>query len=187
MARIFPNNELSAAQLVAATPFTRWETPDNESPMNHTPFRRARLGSVPMEGDISEQMSDLSFGEENSRIISPHFNVDGPIDSCSELATPIPGYGGAPPIIPVGTGGAARATAAAQNLFKNHQFLTSEDAQQNDRESAIGIAISSGLSQWNFLFKYWLIWIIALYFESNWFLANGHLWQDHNMFGVKLS
>ncbi|APA10676.1 hypothetical protein sscle_06g054460 [Sclerotinia sclerotiorum 1980 UF-70] len=200
MARIFPNNELSAAQLVAATPFTRWETPDNESPMNHTPFRRARLGSVPMEGDISEQMSDLSFGEEfeasletrrasgirglirrasvslknrkrrhshatedrpssssspwnrlrqaasfnrNSRIISPHFNVDGPIDSCSELATPIPGYGGAPPIIPVGTGGAARATAAAQNLFKNHQFLTSEDAQQNDRESAIGIAVNS--------------------------------------------
>lgn len=84
----------------------------------------------------------------SSRIFPPQFNVDGPVDSCSELTSPIPGHGGAPPVIPIGSGSAARATAAAQN-FKNRPYLISEDTKQNDRESAIGIAVTTtpGLTQ----------------------------------------
>lgn len=74
-------------------------------------------------------------------------NIDfgGPVDSCEELQSPIPGTGTEPPIIPRGSGGAAaRATAAAQNEFfgRHRQLLTTED-QLEDRESGIGIALTT--------------------------------------------
>ncbi|RAL60059.1 hypothetical protein DID88_000685 [Monilinia fructigena] len=99
-----------------------------ERPSSSSPWHRLRQAA--------------SFNR-NSRLLPSQLTLDGPVDSCSDIASPIPGYGGAPPVIPVGTGGAARATAAAHNLFKNRQFLVSEDTQQNDRESAIGIAVTS--------------------------------------------
>jgi len=81
----------------------------------------------------------------NSRFLSPHFEYESPFDSHEELHVPIPGNGNAPPIIPRGSGGAAaRATAAAQNEYfgRNRQFLMAED-QLGDRESGIGIAITT--------------------------------------------
>ncbi|QSZ34754.1 hypothetical protein DSL72_007612 [Monilinia vaccinii-corymbosi] len=105
---------------------------------SHTIEERPSSSSSPWH-----RLRQATSFNRNSRLLPSQFSVDGPVDSCSELASPIPGYGGAPPVIPLGTGGAARATAAAQNLFKNRQFLISEDTQQNDRESAIGIAVTS--------------------------------------------
>ncbi|ESZ91159.1 putative F-box and WD40 domain protein [Sclerotinia borealis F-4128] len=105
---------------------------------SHTTEERPSSSSSPWH-----RLRQATSFNRNSRLLSPH--GDGPVDSCSELTSPIPGYGGAPPIIPTGTGGAARATAAAQNLFKNRQFLASEDTQQNDRESAIGIAMTTNI------------------------------------------
>ncbi|RDW84527.1 hypothetical protein BP6252_02117 [Coleophoma cylindrospora] len=81
----------------------------------------------------------------NSRLLPPQFDVEGPVDSCEELIAPIPGNGKAPPIIPRGSGGAAaRATAAAQNEIygRNRHLLLAED-QQGDRESGIGIALTT--------------------------------------------
>jgi F-box and WD-40 domain protein 1/11 len=71
------------------------------------------------------------------------YDYDNAVDSCTEL-TPIPGYGDAPPIIPIGSGGAAaRATAAAQNeYFGRHRQFLSADERFGDRESGIGIAMS---------------------------------------------
>ncbi|KAF7948898.1 hypothetical protein EAE96_008080 [Botrytis aclada] len=205
MTRILPNDEYSPVQqarvtLISPATARGWDIPADTSSTNGTPFRRMRLGSVPLETDILERLSDLSLNGDleepldarrtggirglirrasvslknrkrrhshtlserpssssspwhrlrqatsfnrNSRMIPSHFNFDGPVDSCSELASSTPGHAGAPPVIPIGTGGAARATAAAQNLFKNRNFLRSEDTQQNDRESAIGIAVST--------------------------------------------
>lgn len=83
----------------------------------------------------------------HSKLLPPAFDIDveGPYDSHEELHSPIPGNGRAPPIIPRGSGGAARATAAAQNEYfgfnRNLQFLLA-DEQQGDRESGIGIAVS---------------------------------------------
>ncbi|KAB8297333.1 hypothetical protein EYC80_002680 [Monilinia laxa] len=105
---------------------------------SHTIEERPSSSSSPWH-----RLRQAASFNRNSRLLPSQFTLDGPVDSCSDIASPIPGYGGAPPVIPVGTGGAARATAAAQNLFKNRQFLVSEDTQQNDRESAIGIAVTS--------------------------------------------
>ncbi|KAK6601712.1 f-box and wd40 domain-containing protein [Botrytis cinerea] len=176
MTRILPDDEYSPAQqarvtLISPATARGWDVSADTSSTNRAPFRRMRLGSVPLETDMLERMSDLSVNEDseepldarrtggirglirrasvslknrkrrhshateerpssssspwhrlrqatsfnrNSRVISSHFNFDGPVDSCSELASPTPGHGGAPPIIPAGTGGAARATAAAR-------------------------------------------------------------------------
>jgi F-box and WD-40 domain protein 1/11 len=80
----------------------------------------------------------------HSRLLLTHFDTEGPFDLHEELLSPVPGNGSAPPIIPRGSGGAARATAAAQNEYfgRNRQFLMAED-QLGDRESGIGIAITT--------------------------------------------
>lgn len=105
---------------------------------SHTIEERPSSSSSPWH-----RLRQAASFNKNSRVLPCQFSVDGPVDSSLELASPTPGHGGEPPFIPVGTGGAARATAAAQNLFKNRQFLVSEDTQQNDRESAIGIAVTT--------------------------------------------
>lgn len=74
------------------------------------------------------------------------FEFDGPeaVDSCDDLAAPIPGNGNAPPVIPRNSGGAAaRATAALQNenLERFRQLQLFEDPQA-DRESGVGIAVT---------------------------------------------
>ena len=81
----------------------------------------------------------------HSRFLPAQFDAEGPVDSCEELLSPIPGIAGAPPIIPRGSGGAAaRATAAAQNeYFGRHRQLLSAEDQLGDRESGIGIAITT--------------------------------------------
>jgi F-box and WD-40 domain protein 1/11 len=81
----------------------------------------------------------------HSRFLSSQSDSEGPIDSCEELLSPIPGIGAAPPIIPRGSGGAAaRATAAAQNeYFGRHRQLLSAEDQLGDRESGIGIALTT--------------------------------------------
>jgi F-box and WD-40 domain protein 1/11 len=80
----------------------------------------------------------------HSRLVPTQFDIEGPFDSHEELLSPIPGNGSAPPIIPPGSGRAARATAAAQNEYfgRNRQFLIAED-HLGDRESGIGIAITT--------------------------------------------
>ncbi|KAI0443825.1 quinon protein alcohol dehydrogenase-like superfamily [Xylaria telfairii] len=58
---------------------------------------------------------------------------------------PVPGHGFAPPIIPQHTGAAAKAAAAIQNeylAFARHHYLSGDEF--NDRESGIGIAITTG-------------------------------------------
>jgi F-box and WD-40 domain protein 1/11 len=70
----------------------------------------------------------------------PCFDEDFSTDT-SETLSPIPGFGGAPPIIPHGHGGqAARANAAAQNemMFGRYRQL----GQLEDQESGIGIALT---------------------------------------------
>ncbi|RFU31792.1 hypothetical protein B7463_g4554, partial [Scytalidium lignicola] len=78
-----------------------------------------------------------------SRILLPH-EVQDLLEEgdCpyEKFLSPIPGNGSAPPIIPLGTGKAARATAAAQNQY--HRQLLSPDEQQMDRESGIGISLT---------------------------------------------
>jgi F-box and WD-40 domain protein 1/11 len=92
------------------------------------------------------RLKTVASFQRHSRFLSPDFDIEGPFDSDEELQSPIPGIGSAPPIIPRGSGGAAaRATAAAQNeyLGRNRQFLFA-DEQQGDRESGIGIAVTTG-------------------------------------------
>lgn len=81
----------------------------------------------------------------HSRFLPAQLDSEGPINSCEELLSPIPGIGAAPPIIPRGVGGAAaRATAAAQNeYFGRHRQLLSAEDQLEDRESGIGIALTT--------------------------------------------
>jgi F-box and WD-40 domain protein 1/11 len=72
------------------------------------------------------------------------YDYEAAVDSCTEFMSPIPGYGDAPPIIPIGCGGAAaRATAAAQNEYfgRYRQFLSPHE-HFGDSESGIGIAMS---------------------------------------------
>ncbi|TAQ85720.1 hypothetical protein B7494_g5943 [Chlorociboria aeruginascens] len=72
------------------------------------------------------------------------FGHEGPVDSCEELTIPMPGSAAAPPIIPPGTGKAARATAAAQNeYFERHRQLLCAKDQLGDRESGIGIVVTA--------------------------------------------
>jgi F-box and WD-40 domain protein 1/11 len=81
----------------------------------------------------------------HSKFQPPHLSTEEPVDSCEELFAPIPGTGTEPPIIPRGNGGArARATAAAQNEYfgRHRQLLYAED-QLGDRESGIGIALTT--------------------------------------------
>ncbi|KAI9646121.1 hypothetical protein NHQ30_005561 [Ciborinia camelliae] len=104
---------------------------------SHTTEERPSSSSSPWH-----RLRQATSFNRNSRASSSQFMMDGPVDSCAALVPTVPGHAG-PPIIPYGTGAAARATAAAQNLFKNRQFLASEDIQQNDRESAIGIAVTT--------------------------------------------
>ena len=88
--------------------------------------------------------SAASF-QRHSKFLPPHFDAECPVDSHEELHSPIPGIGSAPPIIPLGSGGAAaRATASAQNEYfaRTRQFLLPEE-QQGDRESGIGIALAT--------------------------------------------
>ncbi|KAH6681870.1 WD40-repeat-containing domain protein [Halenospora varia] len=79
----------------------------------------------------------------HSRCFPPQcFEAEVSSDSTEDFLSPIPGYNGAPPIIPRGSGGeAARATAAAQNefLFGRHRQFN----QLEDRESGIGIALTN--------------------------------------------
>ena len=92
---------------------------------------------------ISRLREAASFNRQ-SRIPSQFEFGGGPVDSCEELMAPIPGNGAAPPVIPRGSGGAARATAAAQNeYFVRHRQLLSPDDQLGDRESGIGIALTT--------------------------------------------
>jgi F-box and WD-40 domain protein 1/11 len=81
----------------------------------------------------------------HSRFLPSQLDFEEPVDSCEELMAPIPGVGAAPPIIPRGSGGAAaRATAAAQNeYFGRHRQLLSAEDQLEDRESGIGIALTT--------------------------------------------
>ena len=92
---------------------------------------------------INRLREAASFNRQ-SRIPS-HFDLGGgPVDSCEELTAPIPGSGAAPPVIPRGSGGAARATAALQNeYFVRHRQYLSPDDQLGDRESGIGIALTT--------------------------------------------
>lgn len=83
----------------------------------------------------------------HSRVLLTHLDLDGPVDSAEELLAPIPGSGKAPPIIPRGSGGAAaRATAAAQNEYfgRHRHLLAAAEDQLGDRESGIGIALTTG-------------------------------------------
>lgn len=81
-------------------------------------------------------------------VFPSEYDHDTAVDSCTEFMSPIPGYGDAPPVIPVGSGGAAaRATAAAQNeYFSRHRQFLSADDRFGDSESGIGIAISPTVS-----------------------------------------
>lgn len=91
---------------------------------------------------INRLREATSFNRQ-SRLPS-YFDAGGPVDSCEELMAPIPGSRAAPPIIPRGSGGAARATAAAQNeYFVRHRQFLSPDDQMEDRESGIGIALTT--------------------------------------------
>ncbi|KAG9245192.1 WD40-repeat-containing domain protein [Calycina marina] len=61
-----------------------------------------------------------------------------------ELLAPIPGNATSPPVIPRGSGGAqARAMAAAQNEIHMNQQSLSPYQQLEDRESGIGIALTT--------------------------------------------
>ena len=61
----------------------------------------------------------------------------------------MPGPGNGPPIIPPNTGGAARAAAAAfQNNALERKWFYPEE-YQNDRESGIGIAVTSSESEFS--------------------------------------
>jgi F-box and WD-40 domain protein 1/11 len=95
-------------------------------------------------GSTWNRLRQATSFSRNSRVLPPHFDAGGPVDSCEELGLPIPGYAGAPPVIPFGSGSAARATAAAQNEFlnKHRQLLVPDDKLHNDRESGIGIALA---------------------------------------------
>ena len=81
----------------------------------------------------------------HSRFLSVPFDAEGPVDSCEELSSPIPGIGTAPPIIPRGSGGAAaRRQAAAQNeYFGRHRQLLLPEENYGDRESGIGIPVTT--------------------------------------------
>ncbi|KAH9992382.1 WD40-repeat-containing domain protein [Xylariaceae sp. FL0662B] len=63
---------------------------------------------------------------------------------------PVPGHGLAPPIIPQHTGAAAKAAAAMQNeymsLARQRQEWFSNEEFQNDRESGIGITVTTPMS-----------------------------------------
>jgi F-box and WD-40 domain protein 1/11 len=105
-----------------------------ERPQTASPWNRLRQAT--------------SFNRHSKGFLAaPDFD-DGPSTDTSEILSPIPGFGGAPPIIPRGSGGeAARATAAAQNeiLFRRNRQL----GQLEDQESGIGIALTvdSALSE----------------------------------------
>jgi F-box and WD-40 domain protein 1/11 len=82
----------------------------------------------------------------HSRVLSVPFDTEGPVDSCEELLSPVPGAGASPPIIPRGSGGAAaRRTAAAQNEYfgRHRQLLIPAEDELGDRESGIGIALTT--------------------------------------------
>jgi F-box and WD-40 domain protein 1/11 len=80
----------------------------------------------------------------HSRFLPSTFDEEDAYESHEMHLTPIPGNGNAPPIIPGCGGAAARANAAAQNEYLEHnrQLLFPED-QLGDRESGIGIAITA--------------------------------------------
>ena len=89
--------------------------------------------------------SAASF-QRHSRFLPSDYNLETPIDSYEKFTSPVPGNANAPPIIPLGSGGAARATAAAQNEYygrRSRQFehLVS-DEPFGDRESGIGISVT---------------------------------------------
>jgi F-box and WD-40 domain protein 1/11 len=96
----------------------------------------------PQTASTWNRLRQATSFNRNSRCFpsGPCFDEDFSTDT-SETLSPIPGCGGAPPIIPHGHGGqAARANAAAQNelLFgRNRQF-----GQLEDQESGIGIALT---------------------------------------------
>lgn len=79
----------------------------------------------------------------HSRLLPPTFDDDETSDLADYLSPATGSYCG-PPVIPHGSGHAARATAAAQNdyLSRNRQLGLPED-QQNDGESGIGIALTT--------------------------------------------
>lgn len=104
--------------------------------------------------------SAASF-QRGSKYLLPQYDQAGPVDSHEELLSPIPGTGNAPPIIPRGSGGAARATAAAQNeylglrhrqveLLLAEEHVIAEDPL-GDRESGIGIAAISSVEPASYL------------------------------------
>lgn len=81
--------------------------------------------------------------QRHSRFLSHNFDAEDSMDVQEEIIAPVPGNGSAPPIIPLGSGGAAaRATAAAQNEYWNRQLLDIADENLEDRESGIGIAVT---------------------------------------------
>jgi F-box and WD-40 domain protein 1/11 len=86
-----------------------------------------------------------SFNRHSRFLSALPFDAEGPVDSCEELHSPIPGIGAAPPIIPRGSGGAAaRRQAAAQNeYFGRHRQLLLADENLGDRESGIGIPVTT--------------------------------------------
>ena len=86
-----------------------------------------------------------SFNRHSKFLPVTPFDIGGPVDSCETLSSPIPGIGTAPPIIPRGSGGdAARRTAAAQNeYFGRHRHLLAPDDHLGDRESGIGIPVTT--------------------------------------------
>ncbi|KAI8178685.1 Beta-TrCP [Colletotrichum sp. SAR 10_75] len=60
---------------------------------------------------------------------------------------PLPGIGGEPPVIPYHTGAAAKAAAAAQNQMLQNKWLRASQDDFTDRESGIGITVTSAESE----------------------------------------
>jgi len=92
------------------------------------------------------RLREAASFSRHSKMVHPDFDYEeDDVGACDDLTSPIPGYGDAPPIIPHGSGGAAaRATAAAQNEFyERHRHLLSAEDQWGDRESGIGIAMTT--------------------------------------------
>lgn len=115
----------ASVSLKSARPRRHSHTVDRPSTSHsHKPWQRLRQAA--------------SFSRSSRIILSQDVVEEG--ESSYEEFLPIPGKGSAPPIIPWGTGKAARATAAAQNLY--HRQLLSPDEQQGDRESGIGISLT---------------------------------------------
>jgi F-box and WD-40 domain protein 1/11 len=126
--RQIPQSSHAHSQSLGA--FTALETSSTRPTTAHSTWRRLRQAA--------------SFRQ--SRIYPAHATLDVLEQSDASLTTPtVPMVGPAngPPIIPLNTGGAARAAAAAFQIEAVQRKWLYPDEYQNDRESGIGIAVTS--------------------------------------------